>query len=118
VEFLRCIPDGTVTSDSVQRHGDDAYLHTGTYAFALGPAGDRRPAAARFSYMWRRLDGRWRITQHSSSALPSVPDPAHASPAEERAGGRGASDPRPTSPSINDPAFVASLARQCAAQGK
>jgi uncharacterized protein (TIGR02246 family) len=123
IEFLKRIPDGTITADSVQRHGDDAYLHTGLYTFMMGPPEDRRPVEARFSYMWRRFDGQWRITHHHSSALPSPPPPApspastHPAPAVERVGGRVRGQ-EPAPPSINDPAFVESLTRRWAGLGK
>jgi len=71
MEFLKKLPEGTITSDKVQRHGDDAYLHTGMYTFLVGP--ERNPVNARFSYMWRKIDGEWKITHHHSSAVPSTP---------------------------------------------
>ena len=38
-----------------------------------GPDEDRRAVEARFSYMWRKVDGVWKIVHHHSSALPKVP---------------------------------------------
>jgi hypothetical protein len=73
VEFLKKLPEGTITADNVQRYGDDAYLHTGMYTFMTGPAESRAPVEARFSYMWRKIDGEWKITHHHSSAVPSGP---------------------------------------------
>ena len=107
IEFLKRIPDGTITADSVQRHGDDAYLHTGLYTFMMGPPEDRRPVEARFSYMWRRVDGQWRITHHHSSALPNAEAPA-PTPTELARGSVSGSGPATSS--INDPDFLESLA--------
>jgi hypothetical protein len=107
MEFLKRIPDGTITSDNVQCQGDDAYLHTGLYTFMMGPPEDRRPVEARFSYMWRRVDGQWRITHHHSSALPNAQAPVPAP--TEFARGR-VSDSGPAISSINDPAFLETLA--------
>ena len=76
VEFLKKLPDGTITSDNVQRFGPDAYLHTGLYTFMTGPAENRQAVEARFSYMWRKVDGAWKIVHHHSSALPKVPGTA------------------------------------------
>ena len=73
MEFLKKLPEGTITADNVQRFGPDAYLHTGLYTFMTGPADDRRPVEARFSYMWRKVDGAWKIVHHHSSALPKFP---------------------------------------------
>jgi ketosteroid isomerase-like protein len=58
-----------------QAFGNDAYLHTGLYTFMTGPDGDRKPVEARFSYMWRKISGEWKITHHHSSALPGATKP-------------------------------------------
>ena len=41
------------------------------YTFMTGPEDNRQPVQARFSYMWRKIDGEWKILHHHSSALPS-----------------------------------------------
>ena len=76
MEFLKKLPFGTITSDNVQQYGPDAYLHTGLYTFLTGPADNRTPVEARFSYMWRKIDGAWKIVHHHSSALPKAPESA------------------------------------------
>jgi ketosteroid isomerase-like protein len=81
MEFLKKLPFGTITADTVQNYGNDGYLHTGLYTFLTGPADNRAPVEARFSYMWRKIDGAWKIVHHHSSALPKVPGAA----AEEQA---------------------------------
>jgi hypothetical protein len=48
----------------VQNYGKDAYLHTGMYTFLVGPEDARTPVEARFSYMWRRVAGDWKIVHH------------------------------------------------------
>ena len=73
MNFLKKLPSGTITADDVQSFGPDAYLHTGMYTFMTGPDEDRRPVEARFSYMWRKVDGVWKIVHHHSSAVPKVP---------------------------------------------
>ena len=73
MEFLKKLPDGTITSDNVQSYGPDSYLHTGLYTFLTGPADNRQPVEARFSYMWRKVDGAWKIVHHHSSAVPNAP---------------------------------------------
>jgi ketosteroid isomerase-like protein len=70
MNFLKKLPEGTITQDNVQNYGEDAYLHTGMYTFQTGPEGNRQPVEARFSYMWRLIDGEWKIVHHHSSALP------------------------------------------------
>ncbi len=76
MEFLKKLPDGTITADDVQRYGPNAYLHTGLYTFLTGPDEDRQPVEARFSYMWRKIDGAWKIVHHHSSAVPKAPEAA------------------------------------------
>jgi len=72
VDFIKKNPDGTITDDSVQVYGSDgdAYLHSGLYTFELGDAGARTSVEARFSYVWKRVDGNWKITHHHSSVSP------------------------------------------------
>ena len=48
----------------------DAYLHSGLYTFELGDAGARTPVEARFSYVWQKVNGTWKISHHHSSVRP------------------------------------------------
>jgi len=68
VELLKKTPSATITSHDAQSFGSDAYLHTGMYTFLLGA--ERTPVEARFSYLWKKIDGEWIITHHHSSVLP------------------------------------------------
>ena len=92
MDFLKKLPDGTITQDNVQRYGNDAYLHTGLYTFLTGPEGNRQPVEARFSYMWRKADGDWKIAHHHSSALPQAAPTAAAAVQE---------DPRPEAGTVH-----------------
>ena len=80
--FVMKDPFGTITDDSVQVYENgDAYLHSGLYTFDLGEGGTRAPTEARFSYMWRKENGEWKITHHHSSVRPApkgTPQPAKA----------------------------------------
>jgi len=69
-EFLKKQPVGNITADKVQAFSDEAYLHSGMYTFTTGPDDARKPVDARFSFMWRKIDGVWKIVHHHSSALP------------------------------------------------
>jgi hypothetical protein len=72
-DFVQKNPFGTITDDSVQMYdGGEAYLHTGMYVFELGDDGNRVPVGARFSYMWRREAGAWKISHHHSSVVPAT----------------------------------------------
>lgn len=75
--FVQKNPFGTITDDSVQVYGSDAYLHSGMYTFELGEHGARTPVQARFSYVWRKINGDWKIAHHHSSVVPAEPAPAN-----------------------------------------
>lgn len=71
-DFVQKNPFGTITDDKVQVFdGGKAYLHSGMYTFELGDAGKRTPVSARFSYVWRKEDGEWKIAHHHSSVTPA-----------------------------------------------
>ena len=73
--FVEKNPFGTITDDSVQPYGNgDAYLHSGLYTFDLGTGADRAAVQARFSYVWVKEDGAWKISHHHSSVRPAGPD--------------------------------------------
>jgi len=68
------MPWGIITSEDVQYFGVNAYLHTGAYTNKHDRAEHwpLRLREVRFSHMWRRIDGDWRIVHHYSSALPKA----------------------------------------------
>jgi hypothetical protein len=70
MDFIQRLPEGKITSDSVQCLSADAYLHTGMYTFMTGPQDSRTPVSARFSYLWKRISGQWKIIHHHSSVVP------------------------------------------------
>ena len=55
--------------------GGNAYLHSGLYTFELGDADARTPVEARFSYVWRNVNGVWKISHHHSSVVPNFTPP-------------------------------------------
>ena len=69
-DFVQRLPIGQITSDAVQSFNSDTYLHTGMYTFMTGPEDNRQPVQARFSYMWRLFNGKWKIIHHHSSEVP------------------------------------------------
>jgi uncharacterized protein (TIGR02246 family) len=71
-DFVQKNPFGTITDDKVQVFdGGKAYLHSGMYTFELGDAGKRTPVSARFSYVWKKEAGEWKIAHHHSSVTPA-----------------------------------------------
>jgi len=73
-DFVLKNPFGTITDDKVQVFdGGNAYLHSGMYTFELGPREMRTPVEARFSYLWKKEEGTWKIAHHHSSVTPAAP---------------------------------------------
>jgi uncharacterized protein (TIGR02246 family) len=68
VHFLQRRPRASVVEGHARSYGDVA-VHSGIYAFVFG-AGPVREARARFTFVYRRVDGRWRIVEHHSSCMP------------------------------------------------
>ncbi len=60
----------------------DTAINSGTYTFTIFPAGQARQVPARYSFTYRKREGRWLIVDHHSSALPAAPASA-AAPARQ-----------------------------------
>jgi len=56
----------------LRAYGDTA-INSGSYTFTVFPAGQPVQFPARYSFTYRKKDGRWLIVDHHSSALPSPP---------------------------------------------
>lgn len=85
VAFCQKNPFGTITDDKVQVFDNGrSYLHSGMYTFELGDAGARTPVEARFSYVWRKEQGSWKIAHHHSSVTPPAPAAAEKEVAVEK----------------------------------
>lgn len=73
VHFLEKNPEGTIVNETVRPIGGDAYLHSGFYDFEVNDgSGDRTVAHARFTYLWTRESGDWKIAHHHSSLVPTA----------------------------------------------
>lgn len=70
-DFLPKKPQGTITESHVRILDDENATHSGNYRFALTAAdGTRSAVEARFTYVYEKIDGRWLIVEHHSSAAP------------------------------------------------
>jgi len=73
VHFLEKHPMGTVVEETVRPLDEDSYLHSGFYDFEVDDgSGGRSVAHARFTYLWVRQAGEWKIAHHHSSLLPNA----------------------------------------------
>lgn len=68
--FLQKAPAAELVEDCMQWLGADAYAHTGLYDFELTTGGKRDTVRARFTFLWARKNGAWRIAHHHSSLSP------------------------------------------------
>lgn len=64
----------------IRVYGDTAF-NSGTYTFAVVMQGQPRSLASRYSFSYRKVDGRWLIADHHSSPLPSPPAAPASAPA-------------------------------------
>lgn len=70
-DFLPKKPQGTITESHVRILDDENATHSGNYRFALtGKDGSKSEVEARFTYVYEKIDGRWLIVEHHSSAAP------------------------------------------------
>lgn len=78
--FLTGKPVGTINYREIRHMAPDAAMDSGVYTFTLTNAdGSKRDVQARYTFLYERLDGQWKIINHHSSAMPEVPKVLHAS---------------------------------------
>src|SRR5215467_2842331 len=73
--ILRTVPPSykaVLGEQRVRIYGDLA-INTGTYTFSEVRDGKEIARPARFSFVYRKRDGRWLIVDHHSSAVPEPP---------------------------------------------
>lgn len=70
VKFLKSKPQGTINYRQIRILGDDAALDTGVYTFDLVRDGKHQKVHARYTYVYRKDAGGWKILNHHSSAMP------------------------------------------------
>ena len=78
--FLAGKPVGQINYREIRHLGPDAAMDSGVYTFTLTQAdGSKREVQARYTFLYERLDGQWKIINHHSSAMPEVAKTLHAS---------------------------------------
>ncbi|MBT2298561.1 SgcJ/EcaC family oxidoreductase [Pseudomonas fluorescens] len=77
--FLASKPAGQINYREIRHLGPDAAMDSGVYTFALTNAdGSKREVQARYTFLYERIDGQWKILNHHSSAMPQVQTQLHA----------------------------------------
>jgi uncharacterized protein (TIGR02246 family) len=69
VSFLAKKPQGVIEEANTRLLTEDLASNSGVYTFTFG---DGAQVTARFSYLYRRVNGEWKIIEHHSSAMPEV----------------------------------------------
>lgn len=68
--FLENKPQGAILRSQVKMLGPDDAIDTGTYRFTLTKDGVQSTVDARYTYVYERINGKWLIVNHHSSAMP------------------------------------------------
>lgn len=76
VDFLKLKPHGTINYREVRVLDDDTALDSGVYTFAITRIGKPAQVQARYTYVYEKVDGEWKIINHHSSAMPETPQTA------------------------------------------
>ena len=68
--FLENHPRGEIMESHVTVLDEDDAIDAGTYRFFLTTAGVERTVDARYTFVYEKIDGKWLIVNHHSSAMP------------------------------------------------
>lgn len=103
--FLQLQPRGTINERYIQILDENTAIDAGVYTFDILRNGEPTYVVARYTFVYERIDGRWKIVSHHSSAMP---EPVSARPprlqqAAHNAGGHG-EDPAPSEDHAEAPA--------------
>lgn len=70
VKFLQSKPSGTILDSHIAVLNADDAIDAGTYRFALTQDGKPTTVDARYTFVYEKIDGKWLIVNHHSSAMP------------------------------------------------
>ena len=73
VDFLKAKPQGTINFREIRMLDDNTALDAGVYTFRLTKDGKPTQVQARYTYLYEKIDGEWKIVNHHSSAMPEAP---------------------------------------------
>ncbi|GAA3666025.1 uncharacterized protein (TIGR02246 family) [Lentzea atacamensis] len=68
--FLQNKPSGTILDSHIAVLDNDDAIDAGTYRFALNQDGKPTTVDARYTFVYEKIDGKWLIVNHHSSAMP------------------------------------------------
>ena len=70
VKFLKSKPSGTILDSHIAVLNAEDAIDAGTYRFALTQDGKPTTVDARYTFVYEKIDGKWLIVNHHSSAMP------------------------------------------------
>lgn len=70
VDFLKLRPQGTINERHIEVLDDDTAVDAGIYTFDIVRDGKPQWVTARYTYVYEKVDGQWKIALHHSSAMP------------------------------------------------
>ncbi len=70
IHFLSKKPTGRIEEENIRIFGEIA-VNSGLYTFLMMEDGQPKEVAARFTFVYRKTDGTWRIIAHHSSVVPA-----------------------------------------------
>jgi uncharacterized protein (TIGR02246 family) len=68
--FLALKPHGTINYRQIRLLGDNSAFDSGAYTFDIVKDGKPAKVRARYTYIYKKIDGDWKIVNHHSSAMP------------------------------------------------
>ena len=72
VKFLKFQPVGMINYRHIHMLGADAAVDSGVYTFKLTKDGKTDDVQARYSFVYKKVNGEWKIVSHHSSAMPEI----------------------------------------------
>jgi uncharacterized protein (TIGR02246 family) len=73
-KFLQSKPQGKVNYRQIRVLDENTALDTGVYTFSLTTDGKVSKVQARYTYLYEKINGEWKIMNHHSSAMPEPID--------------------------------------------
>ena len=70
VDFLKTKPQGVINFREIRMLDSDTALDAGVYTFSLTKDGKPAKVQARYTYLYEKIGGEWKIVNHHSSAMP------------------------------------------------
>ena len=68
--FLAWKPHGTINYRQIRLLADNSAFDSGAYTFDIVKNGKPAKVRARYTYIYKKIDGDWKIVNHHSSAMP------------------------------------------------